>query len=86
MEIICLQRRHDSIKIPGTASGYQQVNSLSRREKDALWFVMLATQALFVDWFFQHHKDELARKNLEAFSWIFRQRDEITRRISYEPV
>ena len=62
--------------------GYQQENSLSRREKDALWFVMLATQVLFVDWFFQHQKDELARKNLEAFYWIYGQRDEITHRIA----
>ena len=63
-------------------AGYQRENSLSGREKDALWFVMLATQVLFVDWFFQHDRDELARKNLEAFYWIFRQRDEITHRIS----
>jgi Ser/Thr protein kinase RdoA (MazF antagonist) len=63
-------------------AGYQQESSLSRREKDALWFVMLATQVLFVDWFFEHHRPELARKNLEAFYWIYRRRDEITRRIS----
>ncbi|MBN1936295.1 MAG: phosphotransferase [Anaerolineae bacterium] len=63
-------------------AGYQQENSLSRREKDALWFVMLATQVLFVDWFFGHQKDDLARKNLAAFYWIYGQRDEISRRIA----
>lgn len=63
--------------------GYQRENTLSRREKDALWFVMLATQLLFVDWFFQHGRDELARKNLEAFYWIHRNGHEIARRISY---
>jgi hypothetical protein len=43
---------------------------------------MLATQLLFVDWFFQHRMDELARKNLEALHWIHRQGDKIGRRIS----
>ncbi len=62
--------------------GYQRENRLSRREKDALWFVMLATQLLFVDWFFQHDRDELALVNLAAFYWIHRQRDEITGRIA----
>lgn len=62
-------------------AGYDHENSLSRREKDALWFVMLATQVLFVDWFFQHDMPDLAAKNLEAFYWIYRHRDEITRRI-----
>ncbi len=62
--------------------GYQRESSLSGREKDALWFVMLATQVLFVDWFFEHDQNELARKNLEAFYWIYRHRAEITSRIS----
>ena len=63
-------------------AGYHRENGLSRREKDALWTVMLATQVLFVDWFFQHQRDELARKNLEAFYWIYWHGDEITHRIS----
>jgi Ser/Thr protein kinase RdoA (MazF antagonist) len=63
-------------------AGYHRENSLSRRERDALWAVMIATQVLFVDWFFQHRRDELAIKNLEAFYWIYRHGDEIARRIS----
>jgi Ser/Thr protein kinase RdoA (MazF antagonist) len=62
--------------------GYQREIRLSRREKDALWFVMLATQVLFVDWFFQHGRSELALKNLEAFYWIHRNGHEIARRIA----
>jgi Ser/Thr protein kinase RdoA (MazF antagonist) len=63
-------------------AGYHRENSLSRREKDALWFVMLATQILFVDWFFEHNREDLALKNLEAFYWIYQRGDEITRPIS----
>lgn len=63
-------------------AGYQQESSLSGREKDALWFIMLATQVLFVDWFLEHNQDELAGKNLGAFYWIYRHRAEITCRIS----
>ena len=62
-------------------AGYQQEAGLSGREKEALWFVMLATQVLFVDWFFEHHRSALAFKNLEAFYWIYQHGDEITRRI-----
>lgn len=63
-------------------AGYERESSLSRREKDALWFIMLATQVLFVDWFFEHDQDELAWRSLEALYWIYRQRVEITCRIS----
>jgi Ser/Thr protein kinase RdoA (MazF antagonist) len=63
-------------------AGYERESSLSKREKDALWFVMLATQVLFVDWFLAHQKDELARKNLAALYWIEQRRREIADRIS----
>ncbi len=63
-------------------AGYDRENSLSRREKDALWFVMLATQVIFVEWFLIHGRDDLARKNLDAFHWLYRHGDEIIRRIS----
>jgi Ser/Thr protein kinase RdoA (MazF antagonist) len=63
-------------------AGYERETSLSRREKDALWSVMLATQVLFVDWFFSHERDGLARKNLQALYWIERHRNEIAERLA----
>jgi Ser/Thr protein kinase RdoA (MazF antagonist) len=59
-------------------AGYQQESSLSRHELNSLWYVMLATQVLFVDWFFQHDGRDLALKNLEAFHWILRRKNHIT--------
>jgi Ser/Thr protein kinase RdoA (MazF antagonist) len=67
---------------PCVLAGYQQESSLSGREKDAIWFVMLATQVLFVEWFLGHDRDDLARKNLAAFHWIYRHGDQIARRMS----
>ena len=64
-------------------AGYQREVALSRREVEALWTVMLATQVLFVDWFLAHGRYELARKNLEAFYWIYEQGEEITRRLQW---
>jgi Ser/Thr protein kinase RdoA (MazF antagonist) len=63
-------------------AGYEGESRMSEREKGALWYVMLATQVLFVDWFLQHGRDELARRNLAAFHWIDAQEDEIRRRIA----
>jgi Ser/Thr protein kinase RdoA (MazF antagonist) len=63
-------------------AGYQQESSLSRHELNSLWYVMLATQVLFVDWFFQHDRGDLALKNLEAFHWIHQHGNHITSHLS----
>jgi len=63
-------------------AGYQRENSLSRHELNSLWYVMLATQVLFVDWFFQNNKRDLALKNLEAFHWIYWHKNVISERIA----
>jgi hypothetical protein len=45
---------------------------LTGREKDALWYGMLATQLLFVEWFLEHGDAQAAGLNLDMFHWIHR--------------
>ncbi len=61
--------------------GYEQESALSRRERAAILYVMLATQLLFTHWFFQHGDPDRAHKNLDAFFWLYQRRDEIARRM-----
>ena len=62
-------------------AGYHEENGLSTREREAIWYVMLATQLLFVEYFLQHPDGRLVRFNLDAFYWILQRREEITRHI-----
>jgi Ser/Thr protein kinase RdoA (MazF antagonist) len=58
--------------------GYERENALTEREKNALWFSMLASQLLFIHWFAQHEQTELTAKNVAVLLWIYQQQEVIT--------
>jgi Ser/Thr protein kinase RdoA (MazF antagonist) len=64
-------------------AGYEQESALNVREKEAIVYVMLATQLIFTHWFFEHGMPEHAAKNLIAFYWIYERREEIQHRITH---
>jgi Ser/Thr protein kinase RdoA (MazF antagonist) len=66
---------------PCVLAGYEQVAPLLAQERHALWYIMLATQLMFVYWFFKHESTDAAQKNLAAFYWLYEQRTEILHRI-----
>jgi Ser/Thr protein kinase RdoA (MazF antagonist) len=65
---------------PRLLAGYERENALSIREREAVWYGMLATQVLFVEVFAQQRDEAHVVRNLDAFSWIRRHRAEIEQR------
>ena len=61
--------------------GYEQENALSAREKDAIWWTMLAVQVLMTEWFSERHDDTNVALNLAAFHWIHSHKEEIMSRV-----
>jgi Ser/Thr protein kinase RdoA (MazF antagonist) len=61
-------------------AGYEKVAPLSAPERQAIWFVMLATQLIFAYWLFKHESQDAAYKNLEAFYWLYERKMEILSR------
>jgi Ser/Thr protein kinase RdoA (MazF antagonist) len=61
--------------------GYEQENCLSRREKEAIWWTMLAVQVLMTEWFSERHDETNVALNLAAFHWIHSHKEEIVPRI-----
>jgi ABC-type uncharacterized transport system ATPase subunit len=61
--------------------GYELENSLSRREKEAIWWTMLGVQVLMTEWFSERHDDTNVALNLAAFNWIHSHKEEIMARI-----
>jgi Ser/Thr protein kinase RdoA (MazF antagonist) len=57
--------------------GYEQENCLSRREKEAIWWTMLAVQVLMTEWFSELHDETNVALNLSAFQWIHSHKEEI---------
>jgi Ser/Thr protein kinase RdoA (MazF antagonist) len=66
--------------LPHLLAGYAREQPLSDRERDALWYGMLATQVLFVEVFARERDGANVTRNLDAFWWIHRHRAEIERR------
>lgn len=64
---------------PAVVAGYEQENTLTAREHEALWAGMLLTQLLFVQVFAQARNEEHLQRNLDALTWIHRRRDDIER-------
>jgi Ser/Thr protein kinase RdoA (MazF antagonist) len=62
--------------------GYEQENCLSGREKEAIWWIMLAVQVLMTEWFSERHDETNVALNLAAFHWIHSHKEEIVPRMS----
>ena len=56
---------------PKLIAGYEQITLLESQEKEAIWYGMLITQLLFVEWFLRHNDTEQTDKNLQVFDWIY---------------
>jgi Ser/Thr protein kinase RdoA (MazF antagonist) len=67
--------------LPHLLAGYERENTLSAREREAIWYGMLATQVLFVEEFAREGDGANVTRNLEACFWIHRHRDEIERHV-----
>ncbi|KMN46006.1 phosphotransferase enzyme family protein [Bacillus sp. LK2] len=55
--------------------GYNKQNALTREEVQAIWFVMLSIQIIFITYFVQ--SVDLLKLNEEMFLWIFANKEEI---------
>jgi Ser/Thr protein kinase RdoA (MazF antagonist) len=66
--------------LPHLLAGYAREQPLSARERDAIWYGMLATQVLFVEAFSRAGDEANVTRNLDAFWWIHRHRAEIEQR------
>jgi hypothetical protein len=62
--------------------GYEQENCLSGREKEAIWWIMLAVQVLMTEWFSERHDETNVALNLAAFHWIHSHKEQIVPRMS----
>lgn len=70
---------------PHLIAGYEQGNSLSKREKESLWYVLLAVQLLFAEHFVTAQDAAGVRLNLGAFAWFAEHGPEIgSRLLGYE--
>jgi hypothetical protein len=58
-------------------NGYEREVTLTLREKEAIWYGMIVTQLLFIDWFLRQENVEHSMKNLAALNWICEHRKEI---------
>ncbi|MFN8493313.1 MAG: phosphotransferase [Caldilineaceae bacterium] len=67
---------------PCVLAGYEKLEKLSAQERHALWFIMLATQLMFVYWFFKYESRDAADKNLAAFYWLYERKTEILQQIA----
>jgi Ser/Thr protein kinase RdoA (MazF antagonist) len=65
---------------PRLIAGYEQVNPLSEQEKESLWYVLLAVQLLFAEFYASTQDDAGVRLNVAAFTWFADHRDEICQR------
>ncbi len=70
---------------PHLAEGYRRENTLTARERGALWPGMLATQLFFVQVYAHNGNAEHLARNLDALTWIHRHRDELERLLGEEP-
>jgi Ser/Thr protein kinase RdoA (MazF antagonist) len=61
--------------------GYEREMPLTMREKSALWYSMLASQFLFIDWFLRHEQEELVNKNVKVLMWIYDHQETIEAQI-----
>jgi Ser/Thr protein kinase RdoA (MazF antagonist) len=61
---------------------YEREMPLTAREKSALWYSMLASQFLFIDWFLRHEQGELVTRNVDVLMWIYSHKEAIEGQIS----
>lgn len=62
-------------------SGYEETNSLSKEEKDSMWYIFLSIQLICIAYFFDINDINLAYKNLDSFYWIYNSNSIIQRKI-----
>lgn len=62
-------------------AGYGKIEQLSKQERHALWFIMLATQLMFAYWLFKYKSEDAAYKNLDAFYWLYERKTEILHQV-----
>jgi Ser/Thr protein kinase RdoA (MazF antagonist) len=67
--------------LPHLLAGYAREHPLSGRERQAIWFGMLATQLIFAEGAIKKGKEANVALNLDAFWWMHRHRDEIEQRV-----
>jgi Ser/Thr protein kinase RdoA (MazF antagonist) len=68
--------------LPALLVGYEQVNGLIPQEKEAFWPVLLAVQLIASDFASRGQAQTLAEVNLEAFYWLYEQKEAIVQRIA----
>ena len=66
---------------PAVLQGYDEENPLLEDEKQALCYVMLGVLLIFAGWLFEVARPEKAQPELEAFAWMYHNRQRIRDRI-----
>lgn len=65
-------------------AGYVAVAPLSEREQHALWAAMVGVPLIFMDFFFQSQRADLANNELTLFTWLVHQRQAIQAALTTE--
>jgi Ser/Thr protein kinase RdoA (MazF antagonist) len=62
---------------PQLVQGYESISKLSAKEHVALYFAMIGTPLVFMDFFFQQNTLEPIKHEIRLFDWLMRHRSEI---------
>jgi Ser/Thr protein kinase RdoA (MazF antagonist) len=65
----------------GLLAGYASEIPPTAREKHALWYGMVVSQLLFVNWFLEHQNAAHVTKNLAVLDWVCEHQQEIESKI-----
>lgn len=63
--------------VPQLVHGYESISQLSEKEHVALYFAMVGTPIVFMDFFFQQNTLEPLKHEIRLFDWLTRHRTEI---------
>lgn len=63
-------------------SGYERVQPLEKREREGLFYVMLAAILILADHFYRSGEAQHVKVELDTFAWMYRHRQEIMEKVN----